>query len=124
MGFDYPNFGKSISNEKRAGHIGDLNEIIELGESFLSYSASKYSRIPIFCFGLSMGGLISFHMGLRKNNLLRGCVLVNPALEDNPFNKPTLKKLAMLTGMIFPPIKLMKPRRGHGARDSLENYKK
>lgn len=88
------------------------------------HSAYKYPGLPLFCFGLSMGGLISFETALRRPSVLKGCVLVNPAFEDNPLNNPNLKKLMIVLGLLAPKLRTVKPIRSYSTKCSLESYKK
>lgn len=70
-----------------------------------------------------MGGLIAFQVGLRKPTLVSGCVMINPAFEDNPENNGFLKKVMMLGGLLFPKFQTLKPIRSHSTKHSLQKYK-
>jgi alpha-beta hydrolase superfamily lysophospholipase len=70
-----------------------------------------------------MGGLIAFQVGLRKPTLVNGCVMINPAFEDNPENNGFLKKVMMLGGLLLPKFQTLKPIRSHSTKHSLQKYK-
>lgn len=70
-----------------------------------------------------MGGLIAFQVGLRKPTLVNGCVMINPAFEDNPENNGFLKKVMMFGGLLFPKFQTLKPIRSHSTKHSLQKYK-
>lgn len=89
----------------------------------MEHAINKYPGVPVYINGLSMGGLIAFHIGLKRPTLINGCILLNPAFKDNPVNNGFLKKIMMLGGMIFPKFQTMKPIRSHSTKHSLKLYK-
>lgn len=70
-----------------------------------------------------MGGTIAFQLGLRKSNLVNGCILLNPAFRDNPVNNGFLKKVIMFIGKKFPKFQTIKPIRSHSSKYFLHKYK-
>ena len=78
----------------------------------------------MFIFGLSMGGLISFQVALKRSKHLNGCIFVNPAFQDNPVNKPLLKKMMMFSKVFFPKSRTLKSFKSSSTRTSLEHYLK
>lgn len=47
-----------------------------------------------------MGGMASYLMGL--NDVCEGTVLITPAILDNYYNQPFMKKLGLCFGACFP----------------------
>lgn len=53
---------------------------MEMSEDFVEQVNRKYAGLPIFIGGVSMGGLISFELGLKIPEKIKGCIFINPAL--------------------------------------------
>ena len=70
-----------------------------------------------------MGGLIAFHVGLKKANIINGCVFINPAFQDNIAHHRLPKKAVLILAKYFPKIQLYKSSGGGGTKYSLNNYK-
>lgn len=95
-----------------------------MSKDFVDEVRSNYAGLPIFLGGASMGGLISFELGVKMPDKIRGCVFINPALEDNPANIPNLKKLIKKYGHLVPPLRLTKSYRSNSTPYCLDEYKK
>lgn len=41
-----------------------------------------YPKVPLFCLGLSMGGLTCYHISLTHRHLFEGSILMAPAFKN------------------------------------------
>lgn len=87
------------------------------------HTVKKYPGVPVFLHGLSMGGLIAFQLGIRKPELIDGCIFTNPAFQDSPLNNPLLKKIMMFGGRVLPKFQTLKPIRSQSTKHCLTRYR-
>lgn len=70
-----------------------------------------------------MGGLLAFHVALRKARLLNGCIFINPALQDNRAHNRIAKKFVLFFAKYFPNTQLLKSRGAGSTKYYLNEYK-
>ena len=66
---------------------------------------------------------MAFRVGLKNQNNLKGCVFINPSLQDNIIKDRLLKSLALIVGGIFPKLRIFKPSGGQSSKYLLHKYK-
>ncbi|CAD8046343.1 unnamed protein product [Paramecium sonneborni] len=97
VGFDFRGFGKSQGLrgwlESQQQHLEDCTRFIQLIKQL-------YPGTKLFALGQSLGGLTSYLLGI--NDHVHGTILITPALMDNYYNRPYLKKMAILLGKFIP----------------------
>lgn len=58
-----------------------------------------------------------------NQSALKGCIFVNPSLQDNIAKNQFLKRLAILASLFFPKFKTFKPSGGDSSKHFLQKYK-
>ena len=74
---DHRGHGRS---EEERGHIEKFEFFLEDMDAFVEYILNKHKGLPLFFFGHSMGGLISFAYGILHPEKLRGQVFSGAAV--------------------------------------------
>ncbi|CAD8131890.1 unnamed protein product [Paramecium pentaurelia] len=97
VGFDFRGFGKS---EGLRGWLESKEQHIEDCTRFIQLIKQLYPGVQLFALGQSLGGLTSYLLGM--NDLVDGTILITPALMDNYYNRPYLKKIALILGLLSP----------------------
>lgn len=91
MSFDQEGHGKS---EGSKGNIISLQDYAVDSENFIIKSKSLYKdNLPIFLLGESMGGTMCIMVSLKRPDLIKGIILMAPAIGVNPDLEPTLQKI-------------------------------
>ena len=88
------------------------------------HTFEKYSNLPIFVSGLSLGGLIAFNVSLNKKKFIKGSVFLNPCFEDSPSDNRLAKKVIRNYGKYLPNFRLPRPFKGKNSFYNLDNYTK
>ncbi|CAD8043971.1 unnamed protein product [Paramecium primaurelia] len=97
VGFDFRGFGKS---QGLRGWVESREQLLNDCQRFIMQIRTMYPRLPLFTLGQSMGGMASYLMGL--NDVCEGTILITPAILDNYYNQPFMKKLGLCFGACFP----------------------
>jgi len=80
--FDQEGHGKSGGAR---GELRDINENINLGIEFIEKTRKQFDEsLPVFIIGESMGGLTCVGISLRIPEVIRGMILLAPALGLTP----------------------------------------
>lgn len=79
--------GDRVHVEKIEDYVDDLRQHMDM-------MCNKHPNLPVFVIGHSMGGTISLSFGFQSPNLVKGMVLIGPAVIPNP-ETSTLVKRAM-----------------------------
>lgn len=88
------------------------------------HTFDKYSHLPIFVSGLSLGGLIAFNVSLNKKKFVKGSVFLNPCFEDSPSDNRAAKKLLRNFGRYLPNVRFIRPFKGKNSFYNLDKYMK
>ena len=80
LGGDLPGLGRS--KEKR-GHIKHFDDYLHKVDEWLEYTKERWSDLPVFIYGHSMGGLIvlRYIQELQNKERINGVILTSPALS-------------------------------------------
>ena len=62
------------------GHVGSFDVYLEDLEQFYNHIAQQFAGVPLFLLGHSLGGLISCHYLLQRQDSFVGCVLSGPLI--------------------------------------------
>lgn len=104
VGGDLPGFGKSI---KTRGHIDDFNEYLLTVDEWLQYVSKKWTGIPIFLFGHSLGGLIVLrYIEEIQENQIHGVVVTSPSISIKVKIPKWQISLAKSLKKIYPTLRL------------------
>jgi alpha-beta hydrolase superfamily lysophospholipase len=104
VGMDYQGHGKSPG---KRGHIRSYDLLLSNVEKLLIETRLKYTDIPLFLYGHSLGGNIVANYILRhKSKEICGVIISSPFLKL-AFNPPKWKTtLAKIVGGIYPALTL------------------
>lgn len=99
LSFDLRGHGRS---EGQRGHTPGYEALIKDIDSYLNKSKEKYSQLPIFLFGYSLGGNLVLNYALRRNAEIKGVIVVGPWLRLS--FKPSVFKIILgkITNKIWP----------------------
>ncbi|KAJ8902531.1 hypothetical protein NDN08_006934 [Rhodosorus marinus] len=121
-GHDVRGHGRSAG--KRA--VVTFAEAFEDAETFIDSVVNEdaiLSRLPVFLFGVSMGGMMCAELGVRRPGKYKGIVLISAALEANkgihPPGAEFLKMIAEPLVFLFPtlPLVTIPPNKAAGLRE-------
>ncbi|CAD8142583.1 unnamed protein product [Paramecium octaurelia] len=112
VGFDFRGFGKS---EGLRGWLESKEQHIEDCTRFIQLIKQLYPGVQLFALGQSLGGLTSYLLGM--NDLVQGTILITPALMDNYYNRPYLKKIALVLGILSPTWSPFPPSYPNGSKN-------
>lgn len=90
LAFDQESHGRSHGNK---GKIKNLNNYLQDSIKFIRKAKKRYPPVPIFIFGLSMGGTICTMLALSIPETINGMILLAPGLGVAPDFEPFLRKL-------------------------------
>ena len=79
-GLDFINAGQSQSDEP--GYYKSVDYLVEQAYAFIQFILAKFKSLQkVFISGVSMGGLVSFYLGVKYPKLINGIVFLAPALR-------------------------------------------
>jgi alpha-beta hydrolase superfamily lysophospholipase len=79
-GLDFINAGKSQSDEP--GYYKSVDHLVEQAHAFIQVVLSRFENEPkVFISGVSMGGLVSFNLGVKYPKIIDGIIFLAPALR-------------------------------------------
>ena len=90
LSFDQEGHGKSRGQK---GKIKSLQNYLQDSIKFIKKASKRYPKVPIYVFGLSMGGTICTMLALNIPELISGMILFAPGLGVAPDFEPFLRKL-------------------------------
>lgn len=77
---DFLNAGKSESPEP--GYYASFDYLLDQAYQFIQFILKQFTNKPlVFCSGLSMGGAVSFSLGVKYPELIKGILMYGPALK-------------------------------------------
>jgi alpha-beta hydrolase superfamily lysophospholipase len=103
LSFDQEGHGKSKGTK---GKIKSLQNYLQDSIKFLKKSIRRYPKVPVYIFGLSMGGTICTMLSLKVPELISGMVLFAPGLGVAPDFEPLLRKLVRCLNLCCGCLKL------------------
>jgi len=98
--FDHQGHGQS---EGDALHVEKIEDYVLDAHQFAEQVHAEYPGLPMFCFGHSMGGMISILLCQRFDSLFRGAVFSGPLLVIiGGADKEPLRTIGMVVASILP----------------------
>jgi acylglycerol lipase len=120
---DYLGSGRS---QGLHGYTGDfMKDMVMDGVAYIHKVRGLYdSSLPVFIFGLSIGGAVCVNIALIIPELIKGMILLAPALDVAPDFEPFLRKIVRLINWISPYISIKAEEVVVGSRNPLhrEHY--
>ncbi|KAL4469911.1 hypothetical protein ABPG72_006551 [Tetrahymena utriculariae] len=104
IGYDQRGFGKS---EGPRGYIESVEQMVNDFEEFykqiiVEHYQYKQRGLPIFMGGLSLGGMLSYRVGLKYPDRFKGIIMMAPAIQPFPLQYKFIYYLAVTLGKIMP----------------------
>lgn len=90
LGFDQQGYGRS---EGKKGHAASLDVLLDDIGQLLEETHGRYSGVPLFLYGHSMGGQLVLNYALRRTPRLSGLIATGPWIRL-AFQAPAVKILA------------------------------
>ncbi|NPV76993.1 MAG: alpha/beta hydrolase [Anaerolineae bacterium] len=88
VAFDLPGHGKSGG---KRGHIPSYETAMEIISHFVEEARTKFTGLPVFLYGHSMGGSLVLYYGLTRNPQITGVIASSPGLATaKPLPRATL----------------------------------
>lgn len=103
MAFDLRGHGKS---EGLRGHTSSFEALMVDIDLLLAETRRRYSQLPIFMYGHSLGGILVLNFILRRKPQLSGVVVTSPGLRTAIERQTVKVSLANLVGRIMPTLSL------------------
>jgi alpha-beta hydrolase superfamily lysophospholipase len=101
--FDLPGHGKSGG---KRGHIEQYEDFYKLLSAGISYAKKKYSSLPIYLYGNSLGALIVLEFSIQTKPVINGVIASAPVLDVSEPIPPVKLALANIMNKIFPSFTL------------------
>lgn len=113
---DYHGMGRS---QGLHGYTGDfMNDMVLDGVAYIHKVRGLYdTSIPIFLAGLSIGGAVCVNISLIIPEIIKGMILLAPALGVAPDFEPGLRRLCRFVNWISPFIELKGEEVGESSRN-------
>eukprot|EP00742_Colponemidia_sp_Colp-10_P002132 GILJ01002278.1.p1 GENE.GILJ01002278.1~~GILJ01002278.1.p1 ORF type:complete len:285 (-),score=42.55 GILJ01002278.1:199-1053(-) len=106
LSLDFRGHGKSGGTR---GYISDMDVLVSDAHAYIERARIVYpSDLPLFCYGCSMGGLISVMLAIRYPDLFRGVLLGAPAIKAADDFEPFWQKIALCLGGCMPRVEVKK----------------
>ncbi|MDZ7332515.1 MAG: lysophospholipase [candidate division KSB1 bacterium] len=106
-GFDLRGHGQSSSPGSKT-YVKRFDDYIADAHLMLQRLMQRYSGLPIFVLGHSMGGLIASLLVVSRQPAIRGLILSAPALKISDDISPVLIKLSAIIGKLLPNLPTIK----------------
>ena len=105
-GLDFINAGKSQSDEP--GYYKSVDYLVDQAYAFIQHILLKFQTPPkVFISGVSMGGLVSFNLGVKYPKLISGIIFLAPALREIYSHMYILKKIGKALTRLAPKGRLI-----------------
>ncbi|CAG9311052.1 unnamed protein product [Blepharisma stoltei] len=115
LAFDQEGHGRS---EGPRGKVASIENCINNAIDFISVAKEFYpENIPIFLMGGSMGGLVCINVALRFPALIRGLVLLAPALGVNLYFPGIVSKFSRFISYIWSNLPIANANPGLASRN-------
>lgn len=99
LGYDQPGHGRTSGAR---GHVGSYDLLLDEVDVLLLKAKEKYSGLPVFLYGHSMGGNVVLNYLLRRNPDVKGAIVTSPWLRL-PQPPPAIKYYpGLIMRKIFP----------------------
>mmetsp|Transcript_19016 Transcript_19016/g.48551 ORF Transcript_19016/g.48551 Transcript_19016/m.48551 type:complete len:383 (+) Transcript_19016:232-1380(+) len=115
---DLPGHGESSGVR---GYVKSKDALIAAGEAGVDELKRKLPHLPLFVYGISMGGAIAVNVGMSKKDIIAGVLLSSPMLAVSEKQVPILRKLAFIGAYLVPRLRLIALPRGAGCTDDYYN---
>ena len=99
VGFDLRGHGKSGGVR---GHFPSLDAVMQDIRKFLIFLTERYSDIPHFLYGHSLGGLLVLTYALKYKSGLKGVISTSPGLRSQIHEQKLKVIMAKLLGSLVP----------------------
>lgn len=103
LGFDHRGHGRS---EGKRGHIPSMTKAMDDITHFLGEAGERFSGLPRFLYGHSMGGLMVLNLTLTRHPEISGVVCTSPGLSPGQPVQPFKLFLANLLYSLMPAFTL------------------
>lgn len=100
-GFDLRGHGKSGGAR---GHSSSLNAYMQDIRQFLDLVAQRYTELPRFLYGHSLGGLLSLSYAIQYGADLKGVIVTGAALRSSLQEQKAKLLIAKLLGTFMPTV--------------------
>jgi acylglycerol lipase len=132
-GIDFQGHGRSDSYNNIRCYVNKFQDYVDDVLHFANYISGsskieKFSGLPIFILGISLGGCIAVNCIHQKGDLFRGAVLFAPMLSLEKVSKtglnPYLRPLASLISTVLPTapvVQLRKNEKFPDIQDAFDN---
>lgn len=99
VAFDLPGHGKTSG---KRGHINQHDDFSKFVSSGISYAKSKFSGLPIFLYGHSLGGLIALEYIIKHKPEINAAIITAPVIDVNEPVPPVKVTLAKIMNKLVP----------------------
>lgn len=103
FGADLRGHGKSGGAR---GHINSIDDFMNDVDVLLEQAYTRYTGLPLFLYGHSLGGIIVLHYALKKKANIKGVIATSAGLHTALENQPMKIFLAKNLGSLFPTTSL------------------
>jgi acylglycerol lipase len=100
-GFDLRGHGKSGGAR---GHFPSLDTVMQDIQEFMAVLVQRYSDIPHFLYGHSLGGLLSLSYAIQYGAGLKGVVITGAALRSALQEQKAKVAMVKVLGSLFPAL--------------------
>lgn len=101
VGFDLRGHGRSSGAR---GHFPSLEIVVQDIRQFFKYLVQRYTDIPHFLYGHSLGGLLSLAYALQYHNGLKGVIVTGSGLRSPLQDQKAKVAMANLLGSLIPTL--------------------
>lgn len=113
VGFDHRGFGKS---EGTPGYVHNMEYHKSDCLAFAHLINDMHPELPLFCLGLSMGGLSAYLLTLTHSHLFEGAIIMAPAFKSH-FGWKSALCIRMLAAILPEKTRLIRSFAGRSERN-------
>lgn len=99
-------FGADLRGHGRSGgargHINSIEDFMQDVDLLLEQAHARYTGLPLFLYGHSLGGIIVLNYGLSRKPNLKGVIATSSGLHTALENQPAKIFLAKVLGSLIP----------------------
>ncbi len=95
--------GHGLSEGKR-GHLPAEETILSDIDGYMENARERYSGLPVFLYGHSLGGILVLYYGLMRREGLTGVICTSPGLRNALQEQPAKVMAARVLGTLFPGV--------------------
>lgn len=87
--------------------INDVNDLVVDSQNYIELSLESMNpQVPVFLIGESMGGLVSILLSIRLNRVIKGMVLLAPAIGVLKYAEGATRSVTSLVAWLKPNLRL------------------